>query len=130
MRMSVLPASKKIARGRARSEGIASRYTVVSVTALGLVFRWLHLLVSLALVGAAVAPLLAGRSDRATARAWEASTIVVARLLAAAAVVSGLGVFALHVITLEGRPDALTDADALARVLLDTRTGLVLGLRL
>src|SRR5918995_6097070 len=131
MRISVLPASKNIARGGARrgSRGIAPRYTVASVTAFGLVFRWAFLLVSLALVGAAVALLLAGRSDRPTARAWEASVLHRARLFATAAVVAALGVFAIQAIALEGRVDALGDIDALVRVLLDTRTGLVLGIR-
>lgn len=103
---------------------------MASVTAFGLVFRWAFLLVSLALVGAAVALLLAGRSDRPTARAWEASVLHRARLFATAAIVAGLGVFAIQVIALEGRTGALGDAGALVRVLLDTRTGLVLGVRI
>jgi putative copper resistance protein D len=100
------------------------------VTALALAFRWLHLLVSLALVGAALAPLLAGRSHRPTAQAWEARVLEFARLFAAAAIVSGLGLFAIQTIALEGRTAALADPTVLGRVLLDTRTGLVLGVRL
>ena len=100
------------------------------MTALALAFRWLHLLVSLALVGAALAPLLAGRSDRPTAQAWEARVLELARLFAAAAIVSGLGLFAIQTIALEGRAAALADPTVLGRVLLDTRTGLVLGVRL
>ncbi|MBI2203968.1 MAG: CopD family protein [Candidatus Rokubacteria bacterium] len=80
---------------------------------------------SLALVGVVVLPLVARRSDRPTARAWDARMVRLARALALAAIVSGLGVFAVQAVTLEDRLDALTDPDALARVLLDTRGGVV-----
>ena len=39
---------------------------------LGIAVRWLHLACGLALVGLVAALLLAGRSDRPTALAWEA----------------------------------------------------------
>jgi putative copper resistance protein D len=95
------------------------------VTALALAVRFAHLLASVALVGAAVAPLLAGRSDRPTARAWQARTLGLARALALAALATGLASFAITVVALEQRLDALADGAALARVLLDTRGGAV-----
>src|SRR5687767_11300559 len=143
MRISVLPASKKIARG-ARKGGIASHYPEVDVhhailiererfhavrsppvTALGIAFRFVHLAASLALLGAAFAPLLAGRSDRATAIRWEARVVRLARGCALVALVSGFGTLALKTVTLEGRAAALADPAALTRVLFDTQAGFV-----
>ena len=99
------------------------------MTALGIAFRFVHLAASLALLGAAFAPLLAGRSDRATATAWEARVVRLARRCALVALVSGFGTLALRTITLEGRAAALADPAALARVFLDTQAGVVWILR-
>ncbi|MBI1735506.1 MAG: CopD family protein [Candidatus Rokubacteria bacterium] len=93
--------------------------------ALALAARWAHLVLSIALVGAVVAPLLAGRSDRPTVRAWHARVTRLAGTLALLALLTGLVSFGIIVVVLEERLDALADGAALARVLLDTRGGVV-----
>src|SRR5437763_2271949 len=79
MLSSVLPASKKTARitslslpgpDARRPSGYTSR-----VYALGLAVRFIHLAGIILLVGAAATLLLAGRSDRPTARRWEARVL-------------------------------------------------------
>ncbi|MBI4245800.1 MAG: hypothetical protein HY614_01295, partial [Candidatus Rokubacteria bacterium] len=60
----------------------------------GLAVRWLHLTASVLLVGALSALLLAGRSARPTARAWELRVVAAARLLLAAVFGSGLAALA------------------------------------
>jgi putative copper resistance protein D len=99
------------------------------VTALGIAFRFVHLAASLGLLGAAFAPLLAGRSDRSTAATWESRVVRLARACALVALVSGFGTLALQTIRLEGRMAALADPAALARVFLDTQAGFVWILR-
>ena len=61
------------------------------MTAFGIAVRWLHLACGLGLVGLVTALLLAGRSDRPPALAWEARMLRWARALAGLLIVSGLG---------------------------------------
>ena len=91
--------------------------------ALGLVARWAHLTSSIFLVGAAAMIVIAGRSDRPTARHWEDRMVSSARRLTVAALASGLVVLGAQTALFEGRAAAAFDADAIARVLLETQTG-------
>jgi putative copper resistance protein D len=95
------------------------------VTALGVAFRWVHLAASVALVGACAMALIAGRTDRPTARAWETRVLASARWLVVLALAAGLGTLAWQTALLEGRAAAVVDRAALARVLLDTQAGVV-----
>jgi len=93
--------------------------------ALGLAARWVHLASCLVVVGAFAAVLLAGRSDRATALAWEARMTRWARWLLLAAIASGVAVLAHQASVVEGRPGAALDLGALRRLALDTQGGIV-----
>lgn len=90
---------------------------------LGIALRWAHLAVSVCLVGAAGVLLLAGRSDRPTALAWEARIVRATRELALLAMLTGLAVLASHTAVLEGRAAAVLDPTAWRRVLLETQAG-------
>jgi len=93
------------------------------VYALGLAVRFIHLAGMTLLVGAAVAILLAGRTDRPTALRWESRVLALARALAILTLVAGLAVLAVQTANLEGRASAALDPAALARVLLETQGG-------
>jgi putative copper resistance protein D len=94
------------------------------MTALGIATRWVHLAASLALVGGPMILLLAGRSDRPTARAWQARVVARSRILAVLALASGLGTLAIQTVILEGRSAAaLLELDALRKVALETQSG-------
>jgi putative copper export protein/mono/diheme cytochrome c family protein len=93
------------------------------VYALGLVARWAHLTSSIFLVGAAAMIVIAGRSDRPTARRWEDRMVSSARRLTVAALASGLVVLGVQTALFEGRAAAALDVGAIARVLLETQTG-------
>ncbi|MGH7347100.1 MAG: hypothetical protein ACREK4_19495, partial [Candidatus Rokuibacteriota bacterium] len=98
------------------------RYTG-RVYALGLVARWLHLASSILLVGAAAMIVIAGRSDRATARDWERRVLASAWVWALAAFASGLVVLGVQTALFEGRASAALEAPAIVRVLLETQAG-------
>ncbi|OGK81634.1 MAG: hypothetical protein A2050_14760 [Candidatus Rokubacteria bacterium GWA2_73_35] len=91
--------------------------------ALEVLARWAHLALSVLLVGSAGSILLAGRSDRPTALAWETRMLDACRGLAVLAFVTGVAVLMLQTALLEGRRDAALDPVALKRVLLETRGG-------
>jgi len=93
------------------------------MTALGIAARWVHLSASLALVGAPVILLLAGRSDRLTARTWHARVVAWSRILALIAIASALGILAIQTARLEGRPAAALELDALRKVAFETQGG-------
>ena len=98
------------------------RYTG-RVYALGLAARWLHLASSVLLVGAAAMIVIAGRSDRATAQAWERRVLAGAWVCALVAIVSGLTVVGAQAALFEARPAAAFEARAIGRVLLETQAG-------
>ena len=89
------------------------------------VARWLHLVSSILLVGGAAALLLAGPSDRPTARRWEAWVIAGCRALVAVAFASALVAVAAQAALLEDRAAAAVEPAALARLLLQTQAGAV-----
>src|SRR5205823_3505467 len=110
MLSSVLPASKKTARitslslpgpDARRPSGYTSR-----VYALGLAVRFIHLAGIILLVGAAATLLLAGRSDRPTARRWESRVLALSRAVAVLTFAAGLAGLAAQTATLEGRAAA------------------------
>jgi putative copper export protein/mono/diheme cytochrome c family protein/peroxiredoxin len=100
------------------------------VSALALALRWIHLAASVALVGGAVMLLLAGRSDRPTACAWQTRVTRVAGWLLLVAVLAGVGVLAHQTALLEGRASAAFEPRALLRVATQTQSGLVWVARL
>jgi putative copper export protein/mono/diheme cytochrome c family protein/peroxiredoxin len=95
------------------------------VYALGLIARWVHLTSSIFLVGASAMIVIAGPSDRATARRWEHRVLSSARGLAVAALASGLVVLAVQTALFEGRAAAALEVGAIGRVLVETQTGRV-----
>jgi putative copper export protein/mono/diheme cytochrome c family protein len=95
------------------------------VIALGVAVRWVHLAACILLVGSCTLVLLAGRSDRPTARAWEARVLGWARALVILAFVSGLLLLGYQTALLEGRASAALEPAALLRVLLQTQGGTV-----
>ena len=98
------------------------RYTG-RVYALGLTARWVHLASSVLLVGAAAMIVMAGRSDRATAQAWERRVLAWAWGCALAALASGLVVVGTQAALFEDRPAAALEVRAIGRVLIETQAG-------
>lgn len=91
----------------------------------GLVARWLHLTSSIFLVGGAAMLLLAGPSDRPTARRWESWVLTACHALVLLALVGALGAVAVQTAVLEGRAAAALEPAALARMLTRTQGGTV-----
>ena len=81
--------------------------------ALGLVARWVHLTSSVFLVGASAMIVIAGPSDRSTARRWEHRVLCSARGLAVAALASGLVVLGVQTALFEGRAGAALELGAI-----------------
>ena len=92
---------------------------------IALLARWLHLTSSVLLVGGATMLLLAGPTDRPTARRWDAWIVGLGRLLTAIALLTGVIAIAGHTAVLEGRPGAALDLPAIVRMLLQTQAGAV-----
>lgn len=95
------------------------------MTAFGLAVRWLHLACGLGLVGLVTALLLAGRSDRPTALAWEARMLRWARGLAGLLLISGLGALAYQTAVVTGRAAAALEPVAWAQLLTRSQFGTV-----
>jgi putative copper export protein/mono/diheme cytochrome c family protein len=95
------------------------------MTALGVAARWLHLAGSLGLVGLVTATLLAGRSDRPTALAWEARVLRGARGLAALVLLSGLVTLAHQSTVVTGRAGAVLEVGEWVRLLGNSQFGTV-----
>ena len=95
------------------------------MTAFGTAVRWLHLACGLGLVGLVTALLLAGRSDRPTALAWEARMLRWARGLTGLLLVSGLGALAYQTAVVTGRVGAALDPVAWALLLARSQFGTV-----
>jgi len=95
------------------------------MTGFGLAARWTHLVCGLGLVGVWSACLLAGRSDRATANAWAARTIAVARWLVVIALGSGIATLAYQVSVVSEAAGAWLDPASWRRLLLHSQFGTV-----
>jgi putative copper resistance protein D len=95
----------------------------------GLLARWLHLASSIVLVGGAAMLLLAGPSDRPTARRWEAWILTACRVLVLLALVTGVVGVVHQTAVLEGSAAAAFRPAAVARLLLQTQGGTVWLLR-
>jgi putative copper resistance protein D len=91
--------------------------------AVGLATRWTHLAAGLLVVGAPAALLLAGPSDRPTARAWEAMVVRRARWWLLVALASGLATLAYQTALVEGRSGAALEIESLLRFLVETQAG-------
>ncbi|MGH7420465.1 MAG: hypothetical protein ACREI4_02460, partial [Candidatus Rokuibacteriota bacterium] len=95
------------------------------MTGLGIAVRWLHLACGLGLVGLVTALLLAQRSGRPTALAWEARMLRWARGLAALLLASGLAALAYQVAVVTGRAGAVVDLSEWTRLLGRSQFGTV-----
>ena len=95
------------------------------MTGLGIAVRWLHLACGLGLVGLLTALLLAGRSDRPTALAWEARMIRWARVLALLLIGSGIDTLAYQAAVVTGRARALIEPAAWIALLGQSQFGTV-----
>jgi putative copper export protein len=93
--------------------------------ALGIAARWLHLAAGLGLVGLVTATLLAGRSDRPTALAWEARTLRWARGLVGLVLLSGLAALAHQSEVATGRAGAALQIGEWTRLLGHSQFGTV-----
>jgi len=109
-------------RGACLNAGRRVRYTT-GVIALEIPARWMHLALSVLLLGTAVSILLVGRSDRRTAIAWETQALDACRILVLLTLAAGVTTLMLQTALLEGRDAAALDPVALRRVLLETRGG-------
>jgi putative copper export protein/peroxiredoxin len=89
----------------------------------GLIARWAHLASSSFLLGGGVVLLLAGSSDRPTARRWEGWVLAACRAFVLVALGSALVAVAWQTAVLEDRAAAAVEPSALARVLLQTQAG-------
>src|SRR5207249_4300827 len=83
----------------------------LGVTELGLLARFVHLSASILIVGSAALVLLAGRSDRPTALAWESRVVALTRALIWLALGAGLAVLAHQTAILESSVVAALAAD-------------------
>jgi putative copper resistance protein D len=95
------------------------------MTLLGLALRLVQLASGIALVGVFTAALLAGRSDRPTARAWGTRVVSLGRGLLAGLAVSGVGALAHQAAVATGRPGALLEPAAWIALLGHSRYGTV-----
>ena len=82
------------------------------MSTLGIVVRWAHLACALGMIGLLSALLLAGRSDRPTALAWEARVLRGAGRLALLLLASGIGTLAYQAAVVTGRVAAALDPGA------------------
>lgn len=95
------------------------------MSALNAAVGWAHLVACVGLVGGCALLLIAGRSDRPTARAWEARVLRSARILAVLALVSALLVLGAQTALAAGRTAAAFEPRVVARMLLETHGGFV-----
>ena len=95
------------------------------MTMLGVVVRWVQLGAALGLIGIFTMLLLAGRSDRPTARAWEARVLALIRWLVVAVLLSGVAALAYQAAVATGRAGALIEAATWIRVMEGSQFGTV-----
>ncbi len=95
------------------------------MTVVGVAVRWLHLASGLGLVGLFTVMLLAGRSDRPTARGWDVRVLRWARRLLVALLLSGVATLAHQTAVVTGRPGAALEPAAWLRLLGQSHFGTV-----
>lgn len=95
----------------------------MSLEGLGFLARWAHLALAVAVVGACTTLLVAGRSDRPTARAWEDRVLRWLRVLVLLALATGALLLAYQAAYLSGRAAAAFEGRTLAQVLFETQAG-------
>lgn len=95
------------------------------MSGLGLAVRWLHLSSCLLLAGSFLMLLLAGRGERATARAWADAVLRWSRHLAGLVLLSGIAVLAWQAAQVTGRPAAAFEPAVWVDLLARTRFGAV-----
>jgi len=91
----------------------------------GLLARWLHLASSVFLVGGAALLLLAGPTDRPTARRWESWILAACGAFVLVALLTALVAVAVQTAVLESRAHAALEPAALSRLLTQTQGGIV-----
>jgi putative copper resistance protein D len=91
----------------------------------GLLPRWLHLASSVFLVGGAALLLLAGPTDRPTARRWESWILAACGAFVPVALVTAFVTVAVQTAVLEARASAALEPAALTRLLTQTQGGVV-----
>jgi len=99
------------------------------MTLLGVLVRFVQLGAALGLIGIFAMLLLAGRSDRATALAWEARVLSLMRWLVAALLFSGVVALAHQAVVATGRAGALLEPATWVRLMLETQFGTVWMIR-
>ena len=82
------------------------------MTLLGVAVRGIQLGAALGLIGVFTMLLVAGRSDRPTARVWEVRTLGLVRWLVVLVLLSGLAALAYQTAVATGRAGALVDPEA------------------
>src|SRR5262245_21070626 len=92
---------------------------------IGVAARGLQLAAALSLIGLFVFSLLAGRSDRPTARAWQGRMLSLGRWLIALLLASSAGLFGYQATVVTGRTGALVEPGSWLRLLGETRFGTV-----
>ena len=92
---------------------------------LGLLARFVHLAASILIVGGAALLIIAGHSDRATARRWQAQVERLTRALVVIALAAGIVALAQQTASLEQRTTAAVEPAALWRVAVETQAGTV-----
>jgi putative copper export protein/mono/diheme cytochrome c family protein len=91
----------------------------------GLLARWLHLASSVFLVGGAALLLLAGPTDRPTARRWESWILAACGACVLGALLTALVTVAVQTALLESRASAALEPTAWLRLLTQTQGGIV-----
>ena len=95
------------------------------MTLAGVVVRWAQLASALGLIGAFTMLLLAGRSDRPTAAAWQARVVSLTRGLVAVLLLSGVAALAVQAAVATGRAAALGEPRTWIDLMLHSRFGSV-----
>ena len=99
------------------------------MTLLGVLVRFVQLGAALGLIGIFTVLLLAGRSDRATALAWEARVLSLMRWIVVALLFSGVVALAYQAVVATGRAGALLEPATWLRLMLETQFGTVWMIR-
>lgn len=99
------------------------------MTAVGVAVRWVQLASALGLIGIFTALLLAGRTERPTARAWEARVISLARWGVVVLLLSGVAALAYQAAIVTGRVGALVEPGAWLQLAIASQFGTVWMIR-